>query len=140
MPARLVGHVEVEEYGTACRRTDGYVEVQRATCYGRLGLADDADRLWQQIIPAAPASARRDVGVWSARHAVAAARQGEPERAVDLTRQASALAVETCSARARRELAAVAAAMAPWRARPLGQELADVLTPFTTDETGREHG
>jgi tetratricopeptide (TPR) repeat protein len=137
---RLVDHVEVEVYGTACRRTDGYVEVQRATCYGRLGLADDADRLWQQIIPAAPASARRDIGVWSARHAVAAARQGEPERAVDLTRQASALAVETGSARARRELAAVAAAMTPWRAHPLGQELADVLTPFTTDETGREHG
>ncbi|WP_239308939.1 hypothetical protein [Frankia sp. Cj3] len=137
---RLVDHVDIEEWGTACRRTDGYVEVQRATCYGRLGLAADADRLWQQIIPAAPPSARRDIAVWSARHAVAAARQGEPERAVELARQASALAVETGSARARRELDTVAAAMAPWRAHSVGQDLADVLAPVTIDEPGREHG
>jgi tetratricopeptide (TPR) repeat protein len=137
---RLVDQIDIEEWGTACRRTDGYVEVQRATCYGRLGMADDADRLWQQIIPAAPPSARRDVGVWSARHAVAAARQGEPERAVELARHATAFAVETGSARARRELAAVAAAMTPWRAHPVGQDLAEVLTPLTTNETGRDHG
>ncbi|ETA01232.1 hypothetical protein CcI156_17720 [Frankia sp. CcI156] len=137
---RLVDQVDVEEWGTACRRTDSYVEVQRATCYGRLGLADDADRLWQQIIPAAPPSARRDVGVWSARHAVAAAQQGEPERAVGLARYATALAVETGSARARRELAAVAAAMTPWHTHSVGQDLAEALAPVTTDETGREHG
>ncbi|WP_235497579.1 MULTISPECIES: hypothetical protein [unclassified Frankia] len=137
---RRVDQVDVEEWGTACRRTDSYVEVQRATCYGRLGLADDADRLWQQIIPAAPPSARRDVGVWSARHAVAAARQGEPERAVELARQASALAVETGSARARRELDTVAVAMAPWRAHSIGQELADALASVTIDEPERDHG
>ncbi|ABW12056.1 hypothetical protein Franean1_2626 [Parafrankia sp. EAN1pec] len=137
---RLVDQVDVEEWGTACRRTNGYVEVQRATCYGRLGLADDADRLWQQIIPAAHPSARRDVGVWSARHAVAAAQQHEPERAVELARHATALAMETGSARARRELAAVAAAMAPWRTHPVGQDLAEVLAPVTTDETGMDHG
>jgi hypothetical protein len=125
---------------TACRRTNGYVEVQRATCYGRLGLADDAERLWQQIIPAAPTSARRDVGVWSARHAVAAARQGEPERAVELARHATALAVETGSARARRELAAVATAMAPWRTHPVSRDLAEALAPLTTSESGRDHG
>uniref|UniRef100_UPI0021194264 hypothetical protein n=1 Tax=Frankia sp. ACN10a TaxID=2926031 RepID=UPI0021194264 len=137
---RLVDQVDIEEWGTACRRTDGYVEVQRATCYGRLGLAGDADRLWQQIIPAAPPSARRDVGVWSARHAVAAARQGEPELAVALARQSSALAVETGSARARRELDTVAAAMAPWRAHSIGQDLANALAPVTVDEAGRDHG
>ncbi|OHV43931.1 hypothetical protein [Pseudofrankia sp. BMG5.36] len=137
---RLVDQVDIEEWGTACRRTDGYVEVQRATCYGRLGLADDADRLWRQIIPAAPTSARRDIGVWSARHALAAAQQGEPEQAVELARRATALAVETGSARARRELAAVAAAMAPWHAHPVGQDLAEALAPVTTEKTGRRHG
>jgi hypothetical protein len=138
--SRLLEQVDVEEWGTACRRTDNYVEVQRATCYGRLGLAEDADRLWRQIIPAASASARRDVGVWSARQAIAAARQGEPERAMHLTRHASAIATETGSARARRELAAVATAMAPWHAHPIGQELAYMLAPFTTESTGRDHG
>jgi hypothetical protein len=56
-----------------------------------------------------------------------------------LTRHASTIAMETGSARARRELAAVAPAMAPWRAHPVGQELACVLAPFTTETTGRDH-
>jgi DNA-binding Xre family transcriptional regulator/tetratricopeptide (TPR) repeat protein len=125
--ARLVGRVDVEVWGTACQRTPYYVEVQRATCYGRLGLADEADRAWQQIIPAAPASARRDVGVWKARQAVASAARGEPERAVELARTAAEIALETSSARAQRELAAVATAMAPWDAEPVSQHLAEVL-------------
>nr|WP_308222795.1 helix-turn-helix transcriptional regulator [Frankia sp. AgPm24] len=137
---QLIDQVDIEQWGTACRRTGGYIEVQRATCYGRLGLDAGADHLWRQIIPAAPPSARRDVGVWLARHAVAAARQEEPERAVELARHASALAVETGSVRARRELTAVAAAMDPWRAHPVGENLVEVLASFTTDETGRAHG
>ncbi len=138
--ARLVDQVDVEVWGTACQRTAGYVDVQRATCYGRLGLADDADRLWQQIIPAAPTTARRDVGVWSARHAVVAAAQGEPERAVELARRAADIAVGTGSARARRELSAVVTVMAPWHADPIGQELVEVLAPVINEETRGDHG
>ncbi|WP_261576489.1 hypothetical protein, partial [Frankia gtarii] len=138
--ARLLDRVDVEVWGTACRRTHGYVEVQRATCYGRLGLAYEADRVWQQIIPVAPATARRDVGVWSARHATAVAMLGEPDRAVELARRAADIAVETGSARARRELAVVAEAMAPWRADPVGEELTAVLAPVINEEVGRDHG
>lgn len=127
---RLVNRVDVEAWGTACLRTPNYVEVQRATCYGRLGLARDADRLWQQIIPAAPSTSRRDVGVWSARQAVASAALREPERAVELARGAVGVALETGSARARRELGAVDAAMSPWQAEPVGQDLAEVLAPI----------
>ncbi|MGW2292294.1 helix-turn-helix domain-containing protein [Streptomyces phaeochromogenes] len=127
---RLVDRVDVEVWGTACLRTPNYVEVQRATCYGRLGLARDADRLWQQVIPAAPATARRDVGVWSARQASASAALGEPERAVDLARSAVGVVLETGSARALRELGAVDAAMSPWQAEPIGQDLAEVLAPI----------
>ena len=127
---RLVGRVDAEVWGTACQRTPQYVEVQRATCYGRLGLAVEADQAWQQIIPAAPASARRDVGVWTARQAVASAGRGEPERAVELARTAADIALETGSARAQRELAAVEIAMAPWDAEPVSQHLAEVLEPI----------
>ncbi|MEV7547184.1 helix-turn-helix transcriptional regulator [Streptomyces sp. NPDC089915] len=127
---RLLDAVDVETWGTACLRTPHYVEVQRATCYGRLGLAREADRLWQQIIPAAPPTSRRDVGVWTARHAVAVAVLREPERAVALAGQAAGIVVRTGSERARRELTAVEAAMTPWQAEPIGQSLAEVLAPI----------
>ncbi|NEA55844.1 helix-turn-helix transcriptional regulator [Streptomyces sp. SID13666] len=127
---RLVNRVHTEEWGTSCLRTTHYVEVQRATCYGRLGLAREADQVWQQIIPEAPTASRRDVGVWSARQAVAAATVGEPERAVELTRQAVDIALLTGSARTRRVLAAVETAMQPWQAEPIGQDLAEVLAPI----------
>jgi hypothetical protein len=127
---RLVDRVDVEVWGTACLRTPNYVEVQRATCYGRLGLARDADQLWQQVIPEAPATARRDVGVWSARQAAASAVLGQPERAVDLARRAVGVVLETGSARARRELGAVDAAMSPWQADAVGQDLAEALAPI----------
>ncbi|GAA3386608.1 hypothetical protein [Cryptosporangium minutisporangium] len=89
----LIGSVDVELWGTACLRTPHYVEVQRATCYGRLGVPREAERIWSQILPEAPPSARRDVGVWSARRAQAAAAAGEPEQAVELARQSVAIAV-----------------------------------------------
>ncbi|MFI2209603.1 multiprotein-bridging factor 1 family protein [Streptomyces sp. NPDC020141] len=127
---RVLDRVDVEEWGTACLRTPNYVEVQRATCYGRLGLATEAHRLWQQIIPAAPATSRRDVGVWSARQAAAAASLGEPDRAVDLARHAAGVVLDTGSARAVAELRAVAIAMSPWQAEPVGQDLAEVLAPI----------
>ncbi|MET7484292.1 helix-turn-helix transcriptional regulator [Streptomyces sp. NPDC005538] len=127
---RLLNRVDVEVWGTACLRTPNYVEVQRATCYGRLGLAQEADRLWQQVIPSAPSTSRRDVGVWAGRQAVAAAAMREPERAVELARRSAGIVVETGSERARRELAAVEAAMAPWQAEPIGQDLAEVLAPI----------
>ncbi|GLX22973.1 helix-turn-helix transcriptional regulator [Streptomyces lavendulae] len=127
---RLLDAVDVEVWGTACLRTPHYIEVQRATCYGRLGLANEADRLWQQIIPAAPTTSRRDVGVWTGRQAVAAAALRQPERAVELARHAAGIVVETGSERARRELAAVEAGMAPWQAEPIGQTLAEVLAPI----------
>jgi transcriptional regulator with XRE-family HTH domain/ribosomal protein L18E len=128
---RTLRRVSDEQWGTACLRNPQYVEVQRATCYTRLGHARDADRLWSQIIPQAPASARRDVGVWTARQAVAVAKGGEPERAVELSRSAVRIALDTGSARARRELGAVERAMAPWQAEAVGRDLAEVLAPVT---------
>ncbi len=125
----LVGQVDHEEWGTACRRTPNYVEIQRATCYGRLGLADEASRLWDQLIPSQPGSSLRDVGVWTARHATARAQANDPDHAVDLARRAVSMAVTTGSARARRELGKLEQAMRPWQDAPVSRDLAEILAP-----------
>jgi hypothetical protein len=127
---RIVDQVDVEVWGVPCLRTPHYVEVHRATCYGRLGLAKEALGVWQQIIPAAPSNARRDVGVWVARQATLSASLREPEWTVELARHAVKVALETGSARVRHELAATKATMTPWQAEPVGREFAEVLAPI----------
>ncbi|MDV5148565.1 Twin-arginine translocation pathway signal [Streptomyces sp. SBC-4] len=118
-------------WGNACRRTPGYLEVQRATCYGRLGLGVEASDLWSQVLNVVPATARRDRGVYMARHATAAATAREPEQAVEIARDVAVIAVETGSARMRRELATLELAMRPWQDAPVGRDLAEALAPVT---------
>nr|WP_319207271.1 hypothetical protein [Streptomyces sp. ME02-8801-2C] len=77
-------------WGNACRRTPGYLEVQRATCYGRLGLGEEAVSLWDQVLEIVPGTARRDRGVYMARHATAAAGAGEPDHALEIPAWSSA--------------------------------------------------
>lgn len=128
----LLGRVDDDlPWGNACRRTPGYLEVQRATCYGRLGLGAEAVSLWSQVLDVVPETARRDRGVYLARHATAAAGAGEPEQAVEIARTVAEIAVETRSARMRRELATLQRAMAPWHDAPVGRDLAEVLAPVT---------
>lgn len=116
-------------WGNACRRTPGYLEVQRATCYGRLGLGQEAVSLWDQVLTAIPETARRDRGVYLARHALAAALAGEPDQALDIARTAVDIAVETGSARTRRELGALRQVMRPWQDALVGRDLHEVLAP-----------
>jgi hypothetical protein len=118
-------------WGNACRRTPGYLEVQRATCYGRLGLGTEAVALWGQVLDVVPETARRDRGVYLARHATAAAGAGEPDQALEIARTVADIAVETRSARMRRELATLQRAMRPWQDAPVGRDLAEVLAPVT---------
>ncbi|MEU9103229.1 Twin-arginine translocation pathway signal [Streptomyces xanthophaeus] len=118
-------------WGNACRRTPGYLEVQRATCYGRLGLGREAESLWSQVLAVIPATARRDRGVYLARHATAAAGAREPEQAVEIARAATEIAAETGSARVLRELGALERAMRPWHDSPVGRDLAEILAPVT---------
>ncbi|MET9697653.1 Twin-arginine translocation pathway signal [Streptomyces sp. NPDC006529] len=129
---KLVSRVDDDlPWGNACRRTPGYLEVQRATCYGRLGLGREAESLWAEVLDAVPATARRDRGVYLARHAAAAAGANEPEQAVELARTAAEIAVETGSARMRRELITLERAMRPWHDAPVGRDLAELLAPVT---------
>ena len=117
-------------WGDACRRTPGYIDVQRATCYGRMQDADavrEADRVWTRVLAAMPDAHRRDVAVFQARHAAVAAAAGEPERALDLAEQATRVGSSTGSARTRAELAVVQARMQPWADHACGRDLADLL-------------
>lgn len=116
-------------WGNACRRTPGYLEVQRATCYGRLGLGGEAESLWSQVLDAVPTTARRDRGVYLARHATAAAVARQPEQALEIARAAVEIAAETRSARMLRELRALEREMRPWHDAPVGRDLAEVLAP-----------
>ncbi|MEU5426299.1 Twin-arginine translocation pathway signal [Streptomyces olivoreticuli] len=118
-------------WGNACRRTPGYLEVQRATCYGRLGLGGEARALWSQVLADVPVTARRDRGVYLARYATAAAVDRQPEQAVEVAREAVRIAVDTGSTRMHRELGLLEAAMKPWQDAAVGHELGDVLAPVT---------
>jgi hypothetical protein len=127
---RLVNRVQDDlPWGNAVRRTPGYLEVQRATCYGRLGLFGEASALWDDVINPASMVGRRDTGVWLARHATVCARAQSPDRAAEIGAQAAGIAVETGSARMRRELGALSVAMRPWQDAPVGRELAEALAP-----------
>lgn len=128
----LLGRVDDDlPWGNACRRTPGYLEVQRATCYGRLGLGAEAVALWGQVLDVVPETARRDRGVYLARHATAAAGAGEPDQALEIARTVADIAVETRSARMRRELVTLQQAMRPWQDAPVGRDLSEVLAPVT---------
>ncbi|MEU9919529.1 Twin-arginine translocation pathway signal [Streptomyces sp. NPDC051001] len=127
---RLLDRVDDDlPWGNACRRTPGYLEIQRATCYGRLGLGSEAVTLWDQVLQIVPETARRDRGVYLARHATAAAGAGEPDQALELARSMADIAVETRSARMRRELATLQRRMRPWQDAPVGRDLVEVLAP-----------
>ncbi|MFE2866817.1 Twin-arginine translocation pathway signal [Embleya sp. NPDC059259] len=130
---RIIRTVDVEQWGTACLRTPHYLQVQRATCYGRLGLHAEADQLWQHIIPSSAGPARRDVGVWSARRARAKAALGEPEAALDLAHVAVDAALGTGSIRTVRELASLKADMQAWHDHSIGRDLAALLAPLTLE-------
>lgn len=129
---RLLRRVDDDlPWGNACRRTPGYLEVQRATCYGRLGLGVEAGVLWTQVLSGVPETARRDRGVYMARQATAAAAAREPDQAVELARMVVPIASETRSARMRRELVILERAMRPWQDAPVGRDLAEILGPVT---------
>lgn len=113
--------------GNAFRRTPGYVEAQRATCCGHLGLAAESAGLWGNVIDAQPASYRRDSGVYLARHARALLGAGEPYEATSKARQAVTCFRETGSARMRLELAKLRDHACRWTASGAGRDLVATL-------------
>lgn len=125
--APLVDLVDDEyPWANSSRRTPGYLEVQRATCYGRMGFSGEAARLWDQILGAMPDGARRDTAVYRTRQAVALAAD-EPERAVGLAADVAEVVQETGSARLRRELLTLPEHATGWADTAHGRQLTEIL-------------
>ena len=104
-----------------------WLDTQRATVWTRLGRFREASAAWEQVIPALPASSRRDIGVYHARHAQALAGSGEPEQAVAVARDVVPVAAQSGSARMRAELLALRTEMEPWRGGQPWRDLDDTL-------------
>ena len=117
-------------WGNACRRTPAYMQVQRATCYGRTGHqedAADAAALWDQILGAMLDAQRRDNAVFHARHAAALAVLPDPERVTSIAAGAASLVHETGSARLRRELVALRDQARGWPHTAARRELGEII-------------
>ncbi len=118
-------------WGNACRRTPGYLDLQRATCYGRLGMATESLPLWDRLLTQPPGNSRRDYGVWRSRQAIAFASSREPEQAVVIALDVVPLVSQTGSARMHAELLILREAMAPWQHETSGRELDELLATIT---------
>jgi hypothetical protein len=118
-------------WGNACRRTPHYVEVQRATCYGRTGKPEDAAAaadLWDQIIDGMPETARRDNAVFRARQAAALAVVPDPDRVTAIAAEAVGVVQATGSARLRQELLELPAHARKWADTSAGRQLREVIS------------
>ncbi|WP_191864075.1 hypothetical protein [Embleya scabrispora] len=117
--AKLLGRVDDDyPWGNACRRTEDYVEIQRATCYSRLHMGAEATVLWEQVLRVLPPTSRRDGGVFLARQATALADQQRLPESVDALVGAVRVAHETGSARLHGEVEAAWRQLAPWHHEP----------------------
>jgi hypothetical protein len=117
--------------GDRLRRTATHVvDAQRATCYGRLGLADEAAELWANL-PVHESTERRDRGVYLARHATALLDVGEPRQAARLAAEGIDDLHRTGSARMRREFGRLHDKAIPWTGTTSGRDLGDVLDSIT---------
>jgi hypothetical protein len=124
--AGLTGQIS-DDYPWGACTAPHWLDTQRATVWTRLGRHGEAAGLWEQVIPALPASARRDIGVYRARHAQALAGTGEPEHAVAVALGAVPVAAQSGSARMRAELLEFRREMEPWRGGQAWRDLDEAM-------------
>lgn len=126
--AALVPSIDDDHpWGNACRRTTGYIDIQRATAYVRLGEHREAVDMWEQILGSAPESARRDNGVFWTRQAAALAAVPDPERVVQIASATAGIVADTGSARLRRELLRLPSQASAWKGTRAGRELGEII-------------
>ncbi|MEV0282195.1 Twin-arginine translocation pathway signal [Streptomyces sp. NPDC050610] len=116
--ARFIGRIDDDHPWGNAARTPLYLEVQRATCYTRMRLGEEAVRLWEQVLPSAE---WRNSGVFAARHAAALADGGRPDEAAAALNPAVRVAAQVDSARLRRELTTAWQGLSPWHHAPPGR-------------------
>lgn len=130
----LIGRIDDDFPWGNAPRTPHYLEIQRATCYTRLRLGDEAVRLWERIMPLV---SRRNSGVFNARRAAALADSGRPDEAFGALGHALIIAKESRSVRLRWELETAWLRLSPWHHAAPGRqarELLDDLGLYTAHE------
>lgn len=105
-------------WGNACRRTPA------TSKYSGPPVTDGSASAQRRV----PCGCRSSL---SSRRPLAAATAWEPDQAVEIARTVAMIAVETRSARMRRELVTLERAMRPWQDAPVGRDLAEILEPVT---------
>ncbi|MEU5975720.1 Twin-arginine translocation pathway signal [Streptomyces sp. NPDC047315] len=116
---------------TAAIANSLFFDIQRATCYGRLGLHAQAQPLWERVTSAVPDSARRRAGIYLVRQASAHVALGDPEQALVLAAESAQIAAESGSARHLGELAVLRDHMSPWQKGPLAAQLEHAFQPVS---------
>jgi hypothetical protein len=124
--ASLTGQIS-DDYPWGTCTAPHWIDTQRATVWTRLGRHREAAELWGQVIPGLPASTRRDIGVYHARHAQALAGTGEPEQAVAVALGAVPIAVQSGSARIRGELIELRRGLEAWRGGQAWRDLDEAM-------------
>ncbi|MGH8904513.1 MAG: hypothetical protein ACRDYA_23230, partial [Egibacteraceae bacterium] len=94
--------------------TEAHIEIQRATCWLRLGRPQQAIGLFERQLAVLPARYYRDRGVYLARQAIAHAANHDPDQAVAVGHRALAVGRETGSARIFAELHRLDTGLAGW--------------------------
>ncbi|QDY78066.1 Twin-arginine translocation pathway signal [Streptomyces qinzhouensis] len=108
-----------------------FFDIQRATCYGRLGLHAQAQPLWQRVTASVPHTARRRAGIYLARQAAGHAALGEPDQALNLAAESAQIAAETGSARHIAELTSLRTAMSRWQQGSYAEQLHHAFQPIS---------
>jgi hypothetical protein len=124
--AELIGQIS-DDYPWGACTAPHWIAPQRATVWTRLGRHREAADLWDNVIPLLPASSRRDIGVFSVRHAQALAGAGDPDHAVAVAQDVMPVAVQSGSARMRAELHVLRQRMEPWRGDQPWRDLDEAL-------------
>jgi hypothetical protein len=124
--ADLTGQIS-DDYPWGACTTPQWIDTRRATVWTLLGRHREAADLWGTVIPLIPASSRRDIGVFSVRHAQSLAGSGDPDHAVVVARNAMPVAVQSGSARMRAELRVLRRRMEPWRGDQPWRDLEEAL-------------
>jgi len=134
--AGLTGQI-CDDYPWGACTAPHWLDTQRATVWTRLGRFREASDLWEEVIPGLPASSRRDIGVWRARHAQAIAGSGEPEQAVAVALGAVPVAAQSGSARMKAELLELRRGMTAWRGEQAWRDLEEALRTLPRTRRGK---
>jgi transcriptional regulator with XRE-family HTH domain len=123
----LIGESSEPEFDLTAYCSPGYVGMEAAACWIRLGQPMRAIATFEDGLSTWPAGYKRDLGLYLARLAVAHAAVHDLEQAEAVGQRAISVVRETHSARTLRELSRLATLLRQWEGAPEAVELTRAL-------------